>query len=150
MAAVVLGAFGCGGGKSDFIGSRVSDRCDESWPVCDRVASCILGNRSYTEGRVPSSSRILVQLAQPSRVRLSFFVESITAQGETTAISFFEDGCRERLREEVTGQSFSTEATETGVFSREVLLTGIGDHLIEFSSDSKALYAAKIDVTPQR
>lgn len=143
-------AVGCGGGKSDFVGNRVADACNESWPVCDGVASCILGTQSYTEGRFPSSSRILVQLQQPSLVRLSFFVESITAEGESTTVTFYEDGCRDRIRQEVTGKVFATEATETGVFSREAQLSGVGDHLIEFSSDSKSLYSAKIEIAAQR
>ncbi len=152
MSGVLLlvGIIGCSGGKSQFVSGRVLDRCDETWPVCNQIAGCLIGSESYLEGRLPGEVRFIVQVPEPSKVNVSFFVESASAAGDETAINFYEDRCRSRVRESVTGKKFLGEAEQFGVFSREALLTGLGDHLIEIISDAQVRYSLKVDVTPTR
>src|SRR5689334_207108 len=85
VVALVLGA-GCGGGRADFIGSRAKDVCDAEWPVCSKVAGCILGEESYTEGRLPGKGQFIVQLPEASTVRVRFFLEDVVAAGEETVV----------------------------------------------------------------
>ena len=141
---------GCGGKREQFLGSRVLDACGEQWPVCDRIAGCLLGDSSYIEGRFPGTRLIGVQVFEPSTVRLSFQLENVGASGDETAISFFEDRCRSRTRIAVSGRSFVGENDTVGFVKRETELSGVGDHLIEFSSDARAQYLLKVDVTPTR
>ncbi len=147
---LALGMIGCSGGKSQFIDGRVLDRCDETWPVCSQIAGCLIGAESYLEGRFPGEVRFIVQVPEPSKVKVSFYVESASAAGDETALNFYEDRCRARVRESATGRSFLGEAEQFGVFSREALLTGLGDHLIEIISDSQARYSLKVEVNPTR
>ncbi|MBI3186022.1 MAG: hypothetical protein HYZ28_28125 [Myxococcales bacterium] len=142
---------GCGqGGREGFIAGRVLDRCDTGWPVCDRVAGCLLGDQSYIEGKLPGSGLLAVQVFELSTVRLSFYLESVSAAGTETALSFFEDKCRSRIRQTITGRIFVGEAQKMGWVYREAELSGVGDHLIEFSSDTRADYLAKVEVIPKR
>ncbi|KFE65227.1 hypothetical protein [Hyalangium minutum] len=151
LACVFLGlGTGCGGGRADFIGSRAKDVCDAEWPVCSKVAGCILGAESYTEGRLPGKGQFIVQLQEASTVRVRFFLEDVVAAGEETVVTFQEEGCRARTREAVSGRTALDSAEKFGEFSREADLTGVGDHLIEFTSDMQARYVLKVEVLPLR
>ena len=41
-------------------------------------------------------------------------------------------------------------AEKVGEFSREAVLTGVGDHLVEVESDLQARYVLKVEVEPLR
>lgn len=145
----LLGA-GCGGTRTDFIGGRVKDACDAEWPVCSRVAGCILGAESYIEGRLPGQAQFIVQLKEASTVRVRMFLEDVVAAGEQTVVTFHEEGCRARIREPATGRTVLDFAEKVGEFSREAELTGVGDHLVELESDLQARYVLKVEVEPLR
>jgi hypothetical protein len=149
FVALVLGT-GCGGGRADFIGSRAKDVCDAEWPVCSKVAGCILGEESYAEGRLPGKGQFIVQLPEASTVRVRLFLEDVVAAGEETVVTFHEEGCRARIRESVSGRTALDSAEKLGEFSREADLTGVGDHLVEFESDLQARYVLKVEVLPLR
>lgn len=149
VLAVVL-AVGCGGSRADFIGSRVQDTCDAAWPVCGTMAGCILGPESYAEGRFPGQGRFIVQVPEASTVRVHFFLEDAVAAGEETAVTFHEEGCRSRIRQSLSGRTALELMEKQGELTREADLTGVGDHLIEFSSDMQARYVLKVEVVPQR
>ena len=149
--ALALGlGVGCGGGRSDFIGSRAKDTCDAQWPVCSEVAGCILGQESYAEGRLPGKGLFIVQLPEASTVRVHFFLEDVVAAGKETVVTFYEEGCRERIRLSVNGKTALDSAEKLGEFTREADLTGVGDHLVEFESDLQAHYVLKVEVQPLR
>lgn len=143
-------AAGCGGKREAFLGGRVEDSCSAQWPICDKIAGCLLGDSSYIEGRFPGTRLIGVQVFEPSTVRLSFQLDAVGAAGVETSINFFEDRCRARTRLTVLGRSFVGENDTVGYVKREADLSGVGDHLIEFSSDVRATYLLKVDVIPVR
>jgi hypothetical protein len=151
LLALALGvSVGCGGGRADFVGGRAKDVCDAEWPVCSKVAGCILGQESYTEGRLPGKGQFIVQLQEASTVRVRFFLEDVVAAGDETVVTFHEEGCRARTRESVTGRTALDSAEKFGEFSREADLTGVGDHLVQFESDMQARYVLKVEVEPLR
>lgn len=92
----------------------------------------------------------MLQLAEPSTVYASLFIESIQASGTETAINFYEGGCRQRVRLSATGKEFVSEVEQQGDFSRQADLVDVGDHLIELESDAACRYSLKIDVVPTR
>jgi len=141
---------GCGGNRERFLGTRVQDTCTAQWPVCDKIAGCLLGDSSYISGRFPGSRLIGIQVFEPSTVRVTFLLENVGASGEETAINFFEDRCRSRTRVTISGRSFVGENDQVGSVKREADLSGVGDHLIEYSSDARAEYLMKVDVIPKR
>ncbi|MHB8875316.1 MAG: hypothetical protein ACYC8T_16650 [Myxococcaceae bacterium] len=151
QAVLLLGLLaGCGGRREEFIDSRVLERCDSQWPVCDQISGCLLGDASYVEGKFPGNSRLAVQIFEPSTVKMSFFIENVAAAGDETVISFYEDRCRSRVRHSVTGRTFVGEAEKVGWVTREADLSGVGDHLIEYTSDARASFLAKLEVIPTR
>ncbi len=141
---------GCGNQREEFLTGRVLDECDSQWPVCDRIAGCLLGDSSYVEGKFPGSGLLAVQGFEPSTGRLFFFLEKTAAAGTETVINFYEDRCRARVRQSITGRTFVGEAEKVGWVRREAALSGVGDHLIEFESDARTGYLAKVEVAPTR
>jgi hypothetical protein len=139
---------GCGGVKDDFIGARVLDSCNDSWPVCDGNASCLLGPESYTTGNLPGSGRIIVQTVTASDIQLSFLLENLTAAGGLFSIVWYEPGCKASVRQDVDGQSVAAESTSLGVFTRTAQLNEAGDHLVTFQATTQASYTLKVDVIP--
>ena len=150
LVAVAALFAGCGGKKETFLGNRVQDLCSQQWPICDRIAGCLLGDESYIEGRFPGDRLFGVQVFEPSTLTVSFQLEEVGASGVETAISFYEDRCRSRTRITIEGRTFVGEEDKVGYVERSADLTGIGDHLIEFSSDVHAHYLMKVSVLPIR
>ncbi len=140
----------CGGLREQFLGTRVKDDCNGQWPVCNTQVGCVIGDRSYVEGRFPGSNQVVIQVFEPSTVTLSFLLEQVSGAGEETAINFNEDGCRARVRTTISGRSFVGESEQKGFIVRSAGLSGIGDHLISWQSDARSTYIAKIDVVPLR
>ena len=139
---------GCSSARDDFIGARVKDACNGSWPACKQIASCYIGDESYIEGRFPGDGRVIVLLAQPSAVKVSFFFDNISAVGTETSIVWYETGCTASSRDDVEGQTVATESNQTGVFERSQDLKEQGEHLISFKSDLEATYLMKVEVIP--
>ena len=145
-----LALLACGGLREQFIGTRVKDVCTGEWPVCSTTVGCVIGDRSYIEGRFPGSNSVAIQVFEPSTVTLSFLLTEVSGAGQETAINFNEDGCRARVRTTISGRSFVGESEKKGFITRSADLSGVGDHLISWESDARGTYIAKIDVLPLR
>jgi hypothetical protein len=118
--------------------------------VCDTIVGCVIGDRSFVAGRFPGENQVAIQVFEPSTVTLSFFLDQVSGAGAETDINFNEDACRARTRLTIAGRDFIGEATQKGFVSRSADLSGVGDHLISWTSDARTTYIAKIDVVPLR
>jgi len=145
---LVVWLCGCSSSRDDFIGVRVLDSCNGSWPVCDETASCYIGDASYIQGRFPGEGRIIVHLDEPSEVKISFFFDDISAVGTLTSIVWYETGCKASSRVDVDGKTVAAESNGTGVFERSQNLLEKDEHLIFFKSDLEATYLMKVEITP--
>ena len=150
LVVLLVSVPACGSIQEQFLGTRVKDRCDGEWPVCRTTVGCIVGDRSYVEGRFPGSNRLAVQLFEPSTVTLSFVLTEVAGTGDETRINFYETECQSRVRRTLSGRALVGEAESRGWVSREADLSDVGDHLIEFESDARARYLVKVDVLPLR
>ncbi len=150
IALGLLLSIGCGGRKQNFIGGLAFDSCNQNWPVCDQIAGCILGTRTYIEGHFPGESRMVVQLAEASTVTVHIFLENVRAKGQETNIDFFETGCINRIRQSASGAALVAEFDQFGEFTRNANLTGIGDHLIDVTSDTETNYTLKLSIDATR
>jgi hypothetical protein len=148
VALALVWLCGCSSARDDFIGARVKDSCNESYPACKLIASCYIGPESYIEGRFPGEGKVIVKLDQPSAIKVSFFFDDISAVGTETSIVWYETGCTASAREDVPGQTVATESNQTGLFERSQDLKEDGEHLISFKSDLEATYLMKVDVIP--
>jgi len=148
----VLVAFlsGCGGAEAQFIGTRILEACDGQWNVCATTSGCIVGDRSYVQGRFPGSNKVVVSLFEPSQVTVGFFLSETSGAGVETVVNLFEPACASRTRVAISGTAFVAEAQQNGFVTRSVDLSGVGDHLIEIDSDARTKYLFKVDVLPLR
>jgi len=136
--------------RSQFVFGRVADKCDTEWPICDTIAGCLLGDSSYIEGKFPTTGKVAVQITEPSQVTVSFLLENVAGAGSETALNFFEDRCRSRIRVAIEGRTFVGESEQRGTVSRSADLSGVGDHLIEYTSDARLQFLMKVEVLPLR
>lgn len=152
LAQVILCGllFGCGGVREQFLGTRVKETCNGTWPVCDRIAGCLVGDSSYLEGKFPNQGKVGFHVFETSKVTVSLLLEDVSAAGEETVFSFWESSCRSRIRVAVTGRELLGESERQGFVKREVELSGDADHLLEFNSDAQGRYLLKLDVKPVR
>ena len=148
--SVAVLALGCGGAKQDFISGLAFDSCNQAWPICDQVAGCIMSPQTYTEGRLPGGTKLIVKIDEPSTVRVHMYLENVRAAGNQTSLDFYETGCVNRVRTTATGNAFVSEFDQTGDFVEEADLLGTGDHLIELSSDTECIYTLKLEVIAKR
>ena len=148
LSPLVMG--GCTGGKDAFLDGRIEDSCNQAWPVCSTVAGCLLGTQSYMSGRFPGTAQFIVQLAEPSSVSISVYLDGVTSTGTEASLTYYESGCQGRVPNKVTGTEFTKESDQVGFFTRSASLQDIGDHLVTFRSDAQAEYVLKVDVTPLR
>lgn len=110
----------------------------------------MVGAQTYLEGHLPGAARFVVQLFEPTTVRLHILLENVKAVGTETTFTWHEERCRSRIREEMTGRSFVGEAEKAGVVAKSADLAGIGDHLIEFNSDAQADFLLKVETIPKK
>lgn len=118
--------------------------------MCAEISGCLLGDKSFIEGRFPAKRQLVVQLFEPSKVTVTFLLEEVTAAGDETSLTFFEERCRSRVRVPISGRTFVGESEQIGTVKRSAELTGEGDHLLEVESDARARYLLKVDVVPLR
>jgi hypothetical protein len=137
---------GCSTPQDDFIGARVLDLCNSSWPVCDGYASCLMGSESYTQGNFPGSGQIIVETLAASNIQLSFLLTDLTAAGGDFSIVWWEPGCNSAVRTTVDGQVVAAESQAIGVFARSAQLNVAGYHLVTYQSTTQASYLLKVDV----
>jgi hypothetical protein len=149
-AFVAILVTGCGGVREQFLGTRIQDTCSGEWSVCSTTVGCILGDRSYIEGRFPGTNKVALKLFEPSEVTVSFLLSETTGAGEQTVINFYETSCSSRVRTPVPGRTFIGEAEKAGFVQRKTELSTVGDHLIEVESDARTKYVLKLDVLPLR
>ena len=140
----------CGGAEGQFIGSRILDACDGEWPICATTAGCILGDRSYVQGRFPGANKVVIPIFEPSEVTVSVFLSETSGAGQQTVVNLYEPACASRTRVTMTGTAFVAEAQQNGLVTRKADLSGVGDHLIEVESDARSKYLLKVDVLPLR
>jgi hypothetical protein len=151
LLVVCLATFaGCIDTREQFIGSRVLEVCNGQWPVCDTTVGCFVGDQSYVSGRFPGSNQLGIQIFEPSQVTATFYITNVSSSGTMTVLNFYEDSCRSRVRDEITGRAFIGEMQTMAYVARKADLSGNGDHLISWESDSRSDYLLKIDILPLR
>lgn len=148
--AVALAASGCGSIRDQFIGTRIQDECSGTWNVCATTVGCLVGDRSYVEGRFPGAHKVAVKLFEPSEVTVGLQLFETAGAGEQTVINLHESSCASRVRVEVSGKTLVGENERTGWVTRKAELSDVGDHLVEVTSDARTRYLMKVDVLPLR
>jgi hypothetical protein len=157
LTSMVLLSFGGGlaacsqGPQTDFVGTRLPDGCDNTWPVCQTFAGCRLDDTSYVQGNLPGITKFIVNTQGPATITVSVLVITASAEGSDTVVTFFEPGCGVQYRLDADGRSFFAETqSEAGTpFVRSQQVGQGGDHLVTFQSDASASYLLKIDVAEQ-
>ncbi len=149
VAAIALAAaFSCTSPRDSFTSGRIQDPCSQTWPVCNTVAGCILGETNYVGGNFPGSFTFIVTTQAPSTISVNVYLQTVTAAGTTTTITWFETGCSASFPQTFPGNVFVGETQDQGVFTASQAVVGIGDHEVTIVSDATASFLLSVDIVP--
>jgi len=146
--AALLVLVGCPDSADQFTAGRLLDPCNGSWPVCTTNAGCFVGNSYYLEGQFPGSRRFIVRTDGQASVKISLYLVTEAAVGDTLRVEWNDSACGTKMVEEVTGTSFFQDIEASGSWSRVKNVFQAGDHLIEVTCGSTAEYLLKAEIGP--
>ena len=138
--------------EATFVGGRNAVICDGQIPACKgKFGGCNLDSNQYTQGSFPSARKLLVTTPVGDyKIRVLFFFEDRLAPGTETEVSWYEPGCadqyRYQLSKHLTAGDLFEQAGRDQVFEVEQAVADYGDHLIEFWSDATCRYDLRVDV----
>jgi hypothetical protein len=138
--------FACGSPQDSFESGRIQDPCSQTWPVCNTVAGCILGETNFVGGNFPGSFTYIVNTPGPSTISVNIFLTSVTAAGTTTTLTWYETGCTSQFPLAVPGNVFVGETQNLGVFTRSQAVVGAGDHELTIVSDATASFLLSVAI----
>jgi hypothetical protein len=142
--------------EATFVGGREMLLCDAVYPVCKgKFAGCTLDNVHYIQGTFPGTRKFLVETTQGDWViKVLVFLENRLSPGTETELNWFEPGCAEEYRYQISKDKLSgdlfEQAGKTQVFVKEHPVVEPGDHLVEIYSDATCRYDIRIDIEKQK
>jgi hypothetical protein len=145
-AVVALLLAGCPDAADGFREGRLLDPCNGSWPVCTTTAGCFVGNAYYLEGQFPGTRRFIVRTDGQASVKISLYLVTEAAVGNTIRIEWNDSACGTKFVEETTGTNFFKDVETNGSYSVTSNVFQPGDHLIEVTCDSTAEYMLKAEI----
>lgn len=141
MFSVVAGA--CDG-FGDFVGDRMLLRCQDTFPVCQTTAGCVVNEDQYLEGSFPGQRSFIVQAPADSVIVVEMLLTDQTASGFDTEIRWNEPGCFDFQTWNSFGQDIFLLAGQNNILSEGRQIFESGDHLIEVFSDAVVEYQLRI------
>lgn len=154
LPLLALLAGGCLNATSEasFIGGREEMLCDGVWPVCKgKFAGCLLDPDRHIKGSFPGTRKFLVETpAGDWSIRVLLFLEDRLSPGTETEIRWYEPGCAEEYRYQLSTHKLAgdlfEQAGRSQVFSQEQAVVDYGDHLIEVYSDATCRYDLRVEL----
>jgi hypothetical protein len=138
--------------EATFIGGRDQMLCDGVWPVCKgKFAGCLFDQEHYLQGTFPGTRKFLVETIPGDWViMVKLFLEDRLAPGTETEVQWYEPGCADEYRYQlsknlVAGNLFE-QAGRSQVFSVERAVVEAGDHLVEVYSDATCRYDLRVEI----
>jgi hypothetical protein len=142
--------------EASFIGGRREVICEGSFYACKGTsAGCELDESMYISGTFPSQRKILVTTpAGDYKIRLLFFLGNRLAPGTETEINWYEPGCADQYRWQLSKHSSAgdlfQQAGRDQVFEVEQAVMKYGQHPVEFWSDATCSYHLRVEVVEVR
>lgn len=149
MLLLSLPGAGCGTSVGGFTAGRSLNTCDDSYPVCNTAAGCVLSENQYAEGMFPGQRKLIFRTGGPSRVRVRLLFTEERSPGKSTIIEWNESGCGSQKTYSSMGRDIFQLAGEAQQLAVEQSLSTYGDHLIRLESDATARYQVRIEVVGQ-
>jgi hypothetical protein len=138
-SAVPLMSCGVAGGDSAIA-------CNETIPApCGEIAHCVLDDDEFLQGTFPGSQIFVIRTTEPQQVIFSFEFSNRISAGTTLILTSTEPDCSQQSTYMNPSDIFQL-AGASGVLSFPITMTEVGDHLIQFSSDSYCSYQLSYQV----
>jgi hypothetical protein len=129
-----------------FIADAEGVTCDQSVPVCNTGAACVMGEARYIEDDFPGDINFVVTTPADTTIVVNIFFKEETSPGEDTTITWFEPGCGDKQTYFSGADDIFSKAGVDRVFSQQKKMRQAGDHLIEISSDAYAHIFVRVEL----
>jgi hypothetical protein len=122
------------------------NQCTETIPApCGDIAHCVLDTNEYLQGTFPGTQIFVIRISAPAMVTFSFQFTNRISAGTTLALTSTEPDCSQTSTYMNPGDIFKL-AGAGGILSFPITMTEVGDHLIQFNSDSYCSYQLSYDL----
>jgi len=144
LLCLFAGISGCRTAEEAFTGNRLPLLCDESYWICNTIASCVLDGDHFIEGVFPGARRVVLTTAEPERtVRIQLFLSELVSPGTELLIQLYAPDCTldaDRSRAYLVDVDLFEEAGENRTLVFELAASQAGEHLLEIYSDASLSY----------
>ena len=147
MPVVLLcAAVGCGDAQSIFTEGRIEKRCNDSVPICNRKASCVLLDDQYLQDHFPGGKTFMIRTEQDdTTVFARFLLIEPRAPGTEILVRVYSTSCGSFAEGTTKDADLFDYAGDDGIIEYELDVEGRGDHLVEIFSDMSSEFLFRFD-----
>ncbi len=147
LTGFIFALTGCVNDDRVFTQGRIEDLCNESIPVCNRKATCLMGNDEFFSGQFPSGQYLLVRTEfEDMKLIARFLLDEMTFPGTEMLVKIYTPDCSDFEEDHPQNVDLFDLAGDDRIIEFELDAAGRGDHLVEIFSDMSASYKMTLEV----
>lgn len=147
LLAVALGTTGCGDAESIFTDGRIEKRCNDTVPICNKKASCVLLDDQYLHDHFPGGKIFMIRTdEEQTRMFARFLLIEPRAPGTELLVRVHSTSCGSFAEGTTKDQDLFDYAGDDGLIEYELDVEGRGDHLVEIFSDMSSEFLFRFDI----
>jgi hypothetical protein len=150
-ALLALTLTGCLSAEEAFTEGRIEDLCDDTVPVCQLRADCVLDVDEFSRGTFPGAWRGVVRTdVDDAQLRVRLLLNERVYPGTELLVQVWTPGCADRERGHLVDEDLFRRAGGDGVLEFVLPAGARGDHMVEVFSDMAATWTLVVDpISPE-
>ena len=146
LTLLAIAAGGCGDAESIFTEGRIEKRCNDSVPICNKKASCVLLDDQYLHDDFPGGKIFMIRTEDESTTMFArFLLIEPRAPGTELLVRVHSTSCGSFAEGSTRDQDLFDYAGDDGLIEYELEVEGRGDHLVEIFSDMSSEFLFRFD-----
>ena len=146
LALSALALMACGDAESFFTDARIEKRCNDTVPICNTQASCVLLPDQYLRDDFPGGKVFIVQTQEDlTQLTARFLLVAPRATGTELVVRVHTDSCGNYEEGLTKDRDLLELAGSDSILDYELEVEGRGDHLVEIFSDMSSEFLFRFD-----
>lgn len=143
----LLACAGCGDAESIFTEGRIEKRCNDTVPVCNTKASCVLLEDQYLRDEFPGGKVFTLRTEEEqTRVVARFLLLEPRYPGTELLVRVHSASCGTFAEGTTKDRDLFEYAGGDSIIEYELDVEGRGDHLVEIFSDMSSDFLFRFDI----